>query len=271
MWTFPDMKERILKLLPRDFPWRESILYLPTVDSTNTRLKALAREGAPHGTILLADHQTGGRGRLGRQFHSPAGSGIYMSALLRPECPPEELMHLTCAVAVAMTRALEQAAGLEVGIKWTNDLVFGRRKLGGILTELGLSGTGSLDYAILGVGINCHQRQEDFPPELRETATSLALATGAPVCREKIAAAMMENLFAMDETLLTRREDTLMQYRQRCVTLGQEISLVRGDTLRHGRALDIDPQGALIVEFAPGVREAVNSGEVSVRGMYGYV
>ena len=141
------MKQRILDHLPRNHPWAGNIHYFDTIDSTNTEAKRLAAAGAPHGTVLIAGHQTGGRGRMGRSFHSPAGLGIYLSVILRPECAPGDLMHLTCAAAVAMCDAVENAAGFRPGIKWTNDLVYGKRKLGGILTELAFGSSGRVDYA----------------------------------------------------------------------------------------------------------------------------
>ena len=153
----------ILNRLPEDFPWKHSIQYFPTIDSTNTRAKLLAAQGAPHGTVLIAGHQSGGRGRMGRSFHSPEGMGIYLSVILRPDCPATDLMHLTCAAGVAMCDAVEAAAGFRPGIKWTNDLIWGKRKLGGILTELSLKSDGTADYAVVGIGINCCQQPEDFP------------------------------------------------------------------------------------------------------------
>ena len=231
----------------------------------------MARQGAPHGTVLIADHQTGGHGRRGRSFHSPEGVGIYLSMLLRPNCRPGELMHLTCATAVAMCDAVETATGLRPQIKWTNDLVSGRQKLGGILTELGLTPQGMVDYAIIGIGINCCQQKEDFPADIQDIAASLSMVTGKVVDRARVAAAMMDALYHMDETLLTGKDAMLMAYRQNCITIGPDISLVRGDEVRHGHALDVDAEGALIVRFPDGHTEAVNSGEVSVRGMYGYV
>ena len=122
------MKEQIIKNLRESCPWQDSLLWFDSIDSTNTRARELARQGAAHGTVLIADHQTGGRGRLGRSFHSPSGVGIYMSVILRPHCKPQEIMHLTCAAAVAMCDAVENAAGLRPGIKWTNDLVCGHKK-----------------------------------------------------------------------------------------------------------------------------------------------
>lgn len=265
------MKEQILTALPTQYPWAANFHFYQELDSTNDRLKATARQGAPHGTVLIADHQTGGHGRRGRSFHSPEGVGIYLSMLLRPNCPPGELMHLTCATAVAMCDALESATGLRPQIKWTNDLVWGKRKLGGILTELGLTPQGMVDYAIIGIGINCCQQPEDFPDDIQKIAASLSMVTGKAIDRAKVAAAMMAALHRMSQTLLTEKDAMLERYRRNCITLGQDISLVRGEEIRHGRALDVDAEGALTVLFPDGHVEAVNSGEVSVRGMYGYV
>ena len=266
-----DMKEQILSHVSPDYPWAGRLHFLPEVDSTNDYLKKLAAEGAPHGTVVLSDHQTGGHGRRGRSFLSPPGVGLYLSILLRPQCPPTQLMHLTCAAGVAMCNAIEQSVGFRPGIKWTNDIVYGKRKLGGILTELRLDGQGLVDYAIVGIGINCCQKPQDFPPEIREVAGSLSMVTGQAVDRFRVAAAELDALHTMSCGLLTEQEAMLTQYRKDCITIGQEISLVRGDEVRHGKALDVDNEGALVVRFPDGHTEAVNSGEVSVRGMYGYV
>lgn len=180
-------------------------------------------------------------------------------------------MHLTCAAAVAVCDAVEKTAGFRPGIKWTNDLVYGKRKLCGILTELGLQPDGSVDYAIVGVGINCRQKLTDFPPELRDKAGSLEMVTGKEISRPRLAAEMLAALYRMQDGLLGDKEAILEQYRADCVTLGNEVSLVRGSSVRYGKALDVSDTGALIVEFSPGQVEAVDSGEVSVRGMYGYI
>ena len=265
------MKEQILHSLSPSYPWQEHFHYFRSLDSTNDRLKAMAKQGAPHGTVLIADRQTGGHGRLGRSFHSPGGVGVYLSILLRPNCPPSALMHLTCAAAVAMCDAVEASAGFRPGIKWTNDLVYGKQKLGGILTELGLTPRGMVDWAIIGIGINCCQQKEDFPPEIRSIAASLSMVRGAIIDRSRVAAAMMEALHNMDCRLLCAKDSILADYKQDCITLGKDISLLRGDSVRHGHALDIDESGALVVRYEDGTIEAVNSGEVSVRGMYGYL
>lgn len=265
------MKEQILSHLSPAYPWKEHFHFFPTIDSTNDYLRTLARSGAPEGTVLVAGHQTGGHGRRGRSFHSPEGMGVYLSILLRPQCQPTDLMHLTCATAVAMCNAVEAAAGFRPGIKWTNDLVAKDKKLGGILTELGFTPQGKLDYTIIGVGINVRQRQEDFPQDIRDMAGSLAMICGKDVDWAKVAATMMEALHQMSSTLLTGRDEMLARYRSDCITLNRDVVLVRGEEKRYGHALDIDREGALVVRFADGSLESVNSGEISVRGMYGYV
>lgn len=261
------MKDLILAHLPASFPWRGNIHCFDTIDSTNTHIRKLAMAGAPHGTVVIAASQTGGRGRLGRSFHSPVG-GIYMSVLLRFDLAPQQLMHLTCAAAVAMCDAVEEAAGIRPGIKWTNDLVVDSKKLGGILTELSLSG-GRAEYAVVGIGINCCQTPADFPADLQNIATSLHLCAKKTPDRATLAAAMITALAQMDHSLAD--VDTIMgKYRENCITLGKEISLLRGDEVRYGTAVNVDKNGALIVEFSDGHTEVVNSGEVSIRGMYGY-
>lgn len=265
------MKENILKNLSPEYPWKEHFHFFSELDSTNDRLKAMARQGAPHGTVLLADRQTWGHGRMGRTFLSPEGMGVYLSILLRPNCAPADLMHLTCATGVAMCEAVEQAARFRPSIKWTNDLVYGKRKLGGILTELGLNPKGGVDYAIIGIGINCCQAETDFAPEIRDIAGSLSMAAGREIDRSQVAAAMMDALCRMSGNLLSGKAWLLDQYRKDCITVGQDISLLRGEEVRHGHAVDVDDNGALVVAFPDGSMEAVNSGEVSVRGMYGYV
>ena len=265
------MIHAILSQLPPDFPWRDQIRYFPSISSTNDRLKQLAKEGAPHGTVLVAGCQTNGHGRMGRSFHSPEGKGIYLSVLLRPNCPAAELMHLTCAAAVAMCDAVEKVAGFRPGIKWTNDLVCGKHKLGGILTELGLGHNAAADWAIIGIGINCGQVSHDFPEDIRDIAGSLRMITGRDISVSALAAAMVEALEQMDHSLLTGKEAMLDAYRRDCVTLGRDISLVQGDSVRHGKAICVDDQGALVVALPDGTLETVSSGEVSIRGMYGYV
>ena len=264
------MITQIQNHLPGDHPWQNHIYWFETIDSTNTRAKEMAAGGAAHGTVLIAEHQTGGRGRMGRSFHSPAGSGIYMSVLLRPACAAQALMHRTGATAVAACAGIEKATGLQPDIKWTNDLVVNRKKLGGILTELSVKSDGMVDYAIVGIGINCAQGAGDFPEDIRPIATSLQLCTKKTIDRACVIANILTELDNIRNDLQSV-DEILSRYRKNCITLGQEISLVRADEICHGKALDINRDGSLIVEFPDGHVETVNSGEVSIRGMYGYV
>ena len=250
-------------------PWRDQLHCFDTIDSTNTYAKQLAANGAPEGTVVIADHQTSGRGRLGRSFSSPAGMGLYLSVILRPNCFPEELMHLTCATGVAASDAVAAVTDRCPGIKWTNDLVLARRKLGGILTELSVNpNTRKVEWAVIGIGINCCQRPEDFPPEIRDIAISLGLS---PADHPRLAAALIQALFTMNCGIFTHKAEIMEQFRARCVTIGQEISILRGGEVRHGQAIGVDDEGGLLVQYPDGSTGAVTSGEVSIRGMYGYL
>ena len=266
------MKQVIVSQISAECPWRDTLHWYDAIDSTNTQAKRLATENAPHGTVLIAGRQTAGRGRVGRSFSSPEQMGVYLSVILRPQCPPAKLMHLTCAAAVAGCKAVEAVSSICPNIKWTNDLVVGKQKLGGILTELSLdSRTGLVDYAIVGIGINCNQKIDDFPSELQPIATSLQLLTNTPCPPEKLAASLVESLYKMDQQLLSEKSILMDVYRSRCMTLNQDIKVLRGDEVRYGTAIDLDDDGGLLVRFADGTVNTVSSGEVSVRGMYGYL
>ena len=265
------MENEILSHIPPHCPWNHSLLVYPSLDSTNTKLKDLARSGAPEGTVVVARSQTAGRGRLGRSFHSPAHHGIYFSLLLRPNCTAPQLMHLTCAAGVAVCNAVESVTGFRPGIKWINDLAAGNKKVGGILTELSLSPSGSVDYAIIGIGINCSHSPEDFPPELRDIATSLLEHTGTPCDQSKLIAMLISQLYTMSQTLITGKKQILDSYRKDCITLGKDIQVINGSQRRSATALDILEDGQLLVRYCDGVLDAVESGEVSIRGSYGYI
>lgn len=263
------MKNDILSHLPGNFSWQ--VHWYDCLDSTNTEAKRLAQAGAPHGTVVIAGKQTAGRGRMGRSFSSPAGLGLYLSVILRPCCPAEKLMHLTCAAGVAACKAIEEVTGYRPGIKWINDLVAGTKKLGGILTELSVdAGTGLVGYAIVGIGINCNQAPEDFPAELQDIAVSLKTSTGNAVEIAKLAAALIRTLFETESCLLTGQDGIMNFYRSNCVTLGKQVRVI-GPEIKNATALDIDPDGGLIVQYENGTVATVSSGEVSVRGLFGYL
>ena len=265
-----NMQQTIQSYIHAECPWRDTLLWFPTIDSTNVQAMKLAGDGAPHGTVLIAAHQTQGRGRLGRSFQSPEGSGVYLSVILRPDYPPEQLMHLTCAAGVAMVEAVEKVSGIRPQLKWINDLVIGNKKLGGILTQMSVD-NGVVRYAVIGIGINCLQQEGDFPPEIQEIATSLSIAAGYRIPPEALAGAMVEALEKMSNRLFSEKKQIMDAYRRSCITLGKHIQVLRNGQVLPGTAIDLDNDGGLLVQYPDGMCETVSSGEVSVRGMYGYV
>lgn len=251
---------------------RENWHFLDETDSTNTVCKRLAAEGAPDGTVVISDCQTAGRGRRGRQFLSPPGQGVYLSVLWRPACGPEALLPLTALSAVATGRAIERLGGQRPGIKWPNDLVLTGRKIVGILTELSVEGeSGQVEYVVVGIGINCRQQPEDFPPELRDIAGSLDMALPVRVGRAALSAALMEELDTLRREVLFAPERWLADYRSACLTVGRRVQLLRGDTRVEAEALAVDEHFGLVVRLDGGEQETLRAGEVSVRGLYGYV
>ena len=249
----------------------KQLTYLHTCPSTNDLLKAMAEAGAEEGTVLVAGEQTRGKGRLGRHFTSAAGKGVYLSALLRPELPPEALLPLTGFTAEAMVRAVQRAAGTQPKIKWVNDLILNEKKICGILTESAFSAGGRLKYVVVGVGLNVNYHREDFPTELRAIAGSLRTELGRDFSLASVAAAMIEALDALYAALLAGRTDPyLTAYRQHCLTLQRDVLLLQNGAAEPAYALDVDEALGLRVRFPDGREALVRSGEASVRGLTGY-
>lgn len=249
----------------------KQLTYLSTCSSTNNLLKAMAEEGAEEGTVLVAGEQTRGKGRQGRSFTSAAGKGIYLSALLRPELPPQALLPLTGFTAEAMVRAVERAAGAKARVKWVNDLILNGRKLCGILTESAFSAGGRLKYVVVGIGVNVNYDRADFPEELRPIAGSLKTELGRDFPLAPLAAAMIEELDALYAALLSG--DTapyLAAYRAHCLTLHKDVLLLQNGVAAPAHALDVDEALGLLVRYPDGSRAVVRSGEASVRGRDGY-
>lgn len=256
--------EHRLKQLLEHHPWKETLTVLERTGSTNNDVKALCAAGAPHGTVVLAEEQTAGKGRLGRSFSSPKGMGIYCSVLLRPPLPPERLLCLTPLMAEAARRAVQTAVGVQAGIKWINDLVVEKRKLCGILTE-------RTEGVIVGIGINCLQEEADFPPELRSTAISLKQILGTAPDKAALTAELLHQMSLAYDALISDPAPWLTSYAAHCLTLGQPVRVCRSDHSYEAFAEALDSQGGLIVRLSDGTRETVSSGEVSVRGLYGYL
>ena len=250
-------------------PWQTRMVVLESVDSTNNYAKNLAASGAPEGTCVIAGRQTAGRGRRGRSFVSQEG-GLYLSCILRPGVSPQQLMHLTALSAVAVCDAIGEVTGLQAQIKWPNDPVINGKKVCGILTELSLvAESNEAESVVVGIGINCNQPA--FPPELSEIATSVLEQTGKPVDRSALAAALARSLERMEREFLCRKAAWLERFAARCVTVGKDVVILRGETQTPARATGVGPDAQLLVEYPDGTAGSVSSGEVSVRGMYGYV
>ena len=243
----------------------QNIICHEEIDSTNNEAKRLAREGAAEGTVVVAECQTGGKGRLERQFFSPKGKGIWFSVILRPKFLPQEAPKCTLMAAVAVARAMAEF-GLEPGIKWPNDLLYENKKLVGILTEMSAEMDG-INYIVIGTGINVNIDQSEFPEDIREVATSLCMMKGEPLPRVKFFQAVLR---AMDDLYAQVQAQgfapVLQEWRKYSITLGQEVKVigVRDGEVYFGKAVDIDEDGALLVDTEEG-RKKVLAGDVSIR------
>ena len=232
------------------------------IDSTNNAAKLLAKNGAPHGAVVVAGRQTAGKGRLGRSFYSPDAEGIYMSVILRPQLPAEYSILMTSAIAVAAARAIELVSGVSVKIKWVNDLYWNGKKLCGILTESSLTPRGTLDYAVIGIGINVSTNS--FPPELSDKAASLAAAGCGDLDANRLIAEVL-NQFAVVYRQLETRE-FIEEYKARSCVLGKTVQVVRGADAYEATVFDIDRDAHLLIATKLGEKRILSSGEVSLKG-----
>lgn len=246
------------------------VVFSEELDSTNTRAKQLAEAGVPDGTLVVADYQSAGKGRRGRSWSSPRGTGIWMSLLLRPQIPPERASMLTIVAALAVSEGIEKNCGLDNAIKWPNDIVINGKKICGILTEMSAQ-MDCVNHVVIGIGINANTRE--FPEEIRETATSLLIEKKAPVRR---AALIREILSAWEvyygKYLETQDLSLLVEtYNERLVNRDREVKVLAPSGNYTGISRGITEDGELLVEREDGSVTKVLSGEVSVRGIYGYV
>lgn len=237
-----------------DVSWLLSAQELP---STNTVAKELAAKGVPEGSLVIAEGQTGGRGRLGRSFESPPG-GIYMTLVMRPEGTLEQCTMLTMAACVGVCRAMEKHLGLRPGIKWVNDLYHKGKKICGILAE-GACRDGILQYVVIGIGLN--YQSPEFTGELADKAASLYPKGEPPLTLSEMAGAAAAEVYRACKNF--QSEEVYNEYRERSLLTGKTVTLPDG---RQGKALDITREGRLLVEFEGGDTLALGSGEVSVTG-----
>lgn len=234
------------------------------IDSTNTELKKRALDGGVHGLTLLAEEQTGGKGRLGRSFYSPPGTGIYMSILLKPELGGSDAVLITTAVSVAVCRAMKKVLGIEPQIKWVNDIYFEDKKVCGILTEaISDCEIGRIDSVIVGIGIN--YRTKDFPDDLGKQAGCIGQGSHTP--RNCLAASVINEFWDLYGHLTERR--FMQEYRERSYVIGKDVRFKERETWQEARALDVDDDGGLVVEYEDGngniVKRILRTGEITLR------
>jgi BirA family biotin operon repressor/biotin-[acetyl-CoA-carboxylase] ligase len=234
-----------------------------TVTSTNTIAKELAAAGAAEGTVIIATEQTEGRGRMGRTFYSPDSTGLYLSLVLRPKLNLNDSLLITTSAAVAVAQAIEKFTKSKVLIKWVNDLFMEGKKVCGILTEASLNvENGNLEYAVVGIGINVITK--DFPNDLESIAGSILSERpkNIPIMSALAAEILNKLAFSMDN--LTDL-NYLQEYKRRSFLIGKDIIVLKGKDTQPAKAIDIDDRARLIVEYPDGSKEALSSGEVSVR------
>ena len=242
-------------------PYPAPVYCYDALESSNLTAKQLALTGAPHGTLILTGQQNAGRGRLGRRFESPAGKGVYCSLLLRPSLSAADAQTVTIGAAVAVARVVKALCGLELGIKWVNDLYYQGKKVCGILTEAGTDiESGQLEWLVVGIGLNLTTTAADWPDELARTAGSLFPGGPSPVSRAALAGAIARELLSLCPAF-----DCLDEYRARCFVPGHWVTVYTNSETYAAKALFIDDAGRLVVEREGGRQEALRHGEVSIR------
>lgn len=255
-------EDTLRRWLPPDVP----LQLLPETDSTNLDAKRWAAEGAPHGALVLALRQTGGRGRLGRSFSSPLG-GLYLSVVLRPGAGFAAPGLVTSAAAVAVCGAVQSLCGLSLGIKWVNDLFYQGKKCCGILAEAGTAPeTGAVEYMVVGIGLNLSTPPAAFPPDVAQLATSLYPGGTAPVSRAQLTAEIHRRLLALCAALPSR--DFLAEYRRRSLVLGRPVQVL-SKTPYPALALAINNDANLVVQMEDGSQKTLSYGEISIKWQNG--
>ena len=234
-----------------------------SVSSTNLVLRDLAAKGAPEGTVVIAAHQTGGRGRKGRSFYSPEGTGVYISLLLKPRIAPEDATLITTTAAVAICEAIESLSDRNAEIKWVNDVFMDGKKVCGILTEGSIDmESGQFEYAVLGAGINVYTPAGGFPEEISQIAGSVFSAP-APDAKNRLIAAYLNRFLPLYSDLGSAK--TIAEYRSRSFVVGRSITVLSGDKATPATALAVDEHCRLVVAYQDGRQEALSSGEISIK------
>ena len=244
--------------------------YYESISSTNNRAKEIAEQKL-EGTVIIAEEQTQGKGRLSRKWVSPKGKGLWFSIILKPNLEPDKVYKITLIGAAAVNEALKEL-GIESKIKWPNDIVIDGKKVCGMLTEMSCEGDAA-NYVVVGIGINANLDKHDFDLELQGKATSLKIVSGKEIDRNRLLASVL-NHFEKLYIPFKEREDlteTINISRKESALIGKEVRIIDGNTEKVGKVFDIDDKGQLIVQYEDGKMEEIFSGEVSIRGMDGYI
>lgn len=239
-----------------------NITVVECVDSTNKYLKEKAVGGAKEGTVVIADTQTGGRGRFTRKFYSPSGCGIYMSILLKPQIPAKDAVLITSAAAVAVAESCEALCGKKAQIKWVNDVYIEEKKVCGILTEGSIKPDGNFDFAVLGIGINAFSPEGGFDDEIKDIAGAV-FNEKTENLRNRLAAEVIDRFFDYYRDL--RKKTFLDKYRERSCVTGEKINVIKNGEKIKAVALGIDNDCRLLVEYDDKTQEYLSSGEISIR------
>lgn len=267
----PDlMTEAEIKSLMHTEWVAKEVLYFDTIDSTNTKAQELAEKGYPSGTLVVADKQESGKGRRGRSWVSPSGTGIFMTLMIKPDINPNNASMLTLVAALAVAKAITSVTGEEAMIKWPNDIVVNSKKVCGILTEMNAQ-FDYINHIVVGIGINVHN--ESFPEEISQMASSLMIeAGGKRFHRAQIIAETMSYFEQYYDTFLKTQDLSALvrEYDELLVNRNKSVRILDPKEPFDGKAMGITPKGELIVDTWES-RKLVSSGEVSVRGIYGYV
>ena len=264
--TRPDLllPYEIRDILRTKIVGQKEIYYFADVESTNTEAKKQANLGCPEGSISLSEAQTKGRGRLSRSWFSPSGKGIWLSVVFRPPFNPHDAPKCTLMAAVAVTKAIQSMTGIECGIKWPNDILYQGKKIVGILTEMNAE-IDAINYIVIGMGINVNIKQQDFPDELTESATSLSVIAGHTISRLSLLNAVLVELEqAYEEVIQYGFSKILDEWRKLSITLGKKVNVIGSGKEFSGTAVDIDHDGGLLVQTEAGI-ERVLAGDVSIR------
>ena len=245
----------------------EGILWLEETHSTNEDAKRHAKAGVPALFTVAAGSQVSGRGRMGRSFYSPSGLGVYLSRVLRPSASAADAQLLTAAAGVAVCEAVFNACGLEPGLKWPNDVLLQGRKLCGILAESAVSGNGGMEYAVVGVGVNLNHEPGDFPPDLRDAAISLKMASCKTFDVRAFADLLQQSMIFQfqSDRFIREKQQLLTRYRELLCMLGKPVMLSEAGSMREAVALDVDEEANLLVRESHGGVTRVGAGEISLR------